>query len=119
MDMRDLLVHCCDRLDRNEFHCPTIDRTAAGQCLVSLSLRLDRTSICSLVPSSRAVCYKCALKVFKELAYQFRAQMKLADINSIALRHRDNCHYGKRCRTQYSKPAHAAKFNHACEQTKF
>ncbi len=28
--MRDLLVECCDRLDRNEFICHGIDRNAAS-----------------------------------------------------------------------------------------
>jgi hypothetical protein len=28
--MRDLLIECCDRLDRNEFFCHGIDRNATG-----------------------------------------------------------------------------------------
>jgi hypothetical protein len=72
-----------------------------------------------LVPSSKVVCYKCGLKMFKELAYQFRVQMKPDDIYPVIMRNRDNCYYGKRCRTQYTKPMHAEKLNHACDQTKF
>ncbi|CAF3932907.1 unnamed protein product [Adineta steineri] len=98
--MRDLLVECCDRLDRNEFTCIGIDRNAA-------------------IPSSKITCYKCGLKMFKELAYQFRASMKQDDITPVIMRNRDNCYYGHKCRTQYTKLNHAQKLNHACEQTKF
>ena len=34
--MRDLLTECCDRLDRNEFTCPGIDRNAASMFSFSL-----------------------------------------------------------------------------------
>jgi E3 ubiquitin-protein ligase CHFR len=71
------------------------------------------------VPSKRIVCYKCGLKIFKELAYQFRVAMKPNEIVPVAMRNRENCYYGKQCRTQYTKPIHAQKLNHACEQTKF
>ncbi|CAF1324115.1 unnamed protein product [Rotaria sordida] len=98
--IRDLLIECCDRLDRNEFTCSNIDRNAA-------------------VPSSKVVCYKCGLKMFKELVYQFRVHMKQDDIFPVIMRNRDNCYYGKRCRTQYTKIGHAQKLNHACEQIKF
>ncbi|CAF4467380.1 unnamed protein product, partial [Rotaria sp. Silwood2] len=98
--IRDLLIECCDRLDRNEFTCPGIDPNAA-------------------VPSSKVVCYKCGLKMFKELAYQFRVHMKQDDVFPVIMRNRDNCYYGRKCRTQYTKIGHAQKLNHACEQTKF
>ena len=71
-----------------------------------------------IVPSTKVVCYKCGLNIFRELAYQFRVAMKPTDILPMTLRKRENCFYGKHCRTQYTKPAHAQKFNHACEQTK-
>ena len=57
--------------------------------------------------------------MFKELAYQFRVHMKQDDIYPVTMRNRDNCYYGKRCRTQYTKGSHAQKFNHACDQIKF
>ncbi|CAF1251860.1 unnamed protein product [Rotaria sordida] len=98
--MRELLVECCRRLDRREFTYIGIDRNLA-------------------VSSTKIVCYKCGLKIFKELVYQFRVSMKQNDILPIALRNRENCYYGKQCRTQYTKPAHAQKYNHACEQIKF
>lgn len=71
-----------------------------------------------LVPSTKIVCYKCALKVFKQLAYQFRVAMRPSQILPVNLRYRDNCYYGRHCRTQYTKAGHAQKFNHACEQTR-
>lgn len=98
--MKDLLIECCNRLDRNEFTCPGIDRNTA-------------------IPSSKIVCYKCGLKLFKQLAYQFRFSMKPDDIQPVLMRNRNNCYYGKHCRTQYTKLTHAQNFNHACDQTKF
>jgi len=99
LTMRDLLVRCCDRLDRNEFQLAALANTA--------------------VPSSKVVCYKCGLNLFKQLAYEFRVRMTADEIHPIALRQRENCHYGRHCRTQFNKLAHAQKFNHACDQTKF
>jgi len=58
------------------------------------------------------------LNIFKDLAYQFRASMKPTDILPVNLRQRENCYYGKHCRTQHTKLGHAQKYNHACEQTK-
>jgi len=98
--MKDLLIECCDRLDRNELTCHGIVRN-------------------DTIPSSKVVCYKCGLKMFKDLAYQFRIHMKQDDILPVTMRNRDDCYYGKRCRTQYTKLPHAQKFNHACDQTKF
>jgi len=72
-----------------------------------------------IVPSKKIVCYKCGLNIFKQLAYQFRVGMKVNDILPITMRNRENCYYGKHCRTQYTKPGHAQKLNHACEQTRF
>ena len=72
-----------------------------------------------VAPSSKVVCYKCGLRIFKELAYQFRVALKPKDISPITMRNRENCYYGKHCRTQYTKPAHAHKYNHACEQIRF
>ncbi|CAF1199673.1 unnamed protein product [Rotaria sp. Silwood1] len=98
--MRELLIECCRRLDKREFTCTNIDRNHT-------------------VPSTKIVCYKCALKIFKELVFQFRISMKQNDILPITMRNRENCYYGKQCRTQYTKVSHAQKYNHACEQTKF
>lgn len=115
--MKDLLIDCCNRLDRNEFTCHGIDRQAASKFLL-LSFCIQFSSRSS-VPSSKIVCYKCGLKMFKELAYQFRVSLRPDDIHPVIMRNRDDCYYGKRCRTQFTKLAHAQKFNHACDQTKF
>ncbi len=45
--------------------------------------------------------------------------MKPTDILPITMRNREDCYYGKQCRTQYTKPAHAQKLNHACDQIRF
>ncbi len=115
--MRELLVECCQRLDRKEFTCSAIDRNVAGM-LFSLYMISLFNYLC-LVPSTKVVCYKCGLRMFKELAYQYRVAMKPKDILPTGMRNRENCYYGKQCRTQYTKAGHAQKFNHACEQKRF
>lgn len=114
--MRDLLVQCCDRLDRNEFQLAALTNTAGKSIrFVFFEIRF----LFFVVPSSKVVCYKCGLNLFKQLAYEFRVRMTPDEIHPIALRQRQNCHYGRHCRTQFNKLAHAQKFNHACDQTKF
>lgn len=120
MTMQDLLLECCKRLDRKEFTCTDIDRTHASKCLYSLEVVFwEGSRIRFLVPSKKVTCYKCGLNIFKQLAYQFRTSLKQNEILPMAMRNRDDCYYGKQCRTQYTKPAHAQKLNHACEQTRF
>ena len=116
LSLRDFLLHCCQRLDRKEFTSTHIDPTTPG-LFALIAFHFFLFSI--LVPSNKIVCYKCGLNIFKELAYQFRASMKKSDILPVVLRNRDDCYYGKQCRTQYTKPGHAQKLNHACVQTKF
>ncbi|CAF0730249.1 unnamed protein product [Didymodactylos carnosus] len=100
MSTKDLFISCCDNLDQKLFHCTGIDPNSA-------------------VPSEKVVCYQCGLKMFKELAYQFRFNMNRADIQPANMREREDCHWGHNCRTQYSKPYHAQKYNHCCEQLRF
>ncbi|CAF0775818.1 unnamed protein product, partial [Didymodactylos carnosus] len=97
---KDLLIACCDSLDQKLFQCTGIDPNIA-------------------VPSEKVVCYQCGLKMFKELAYQYRSNISHADIEPANMRERENCHWGRNCRTQYSKVYHAQKFNHCCEQILF
>lgn len=45
--------------------------------------------------------------------------MKPNDIYPITMRNREDCYYGKQCRTQSTKIGHAQKLNHACDQKRF
>lgn len=121
MSMRDFLLECCQRLDAREFHSPEIERNTTGRTIFFDRKKKSSTSRSRFisVPSKKILCYRCGLKIFKQLAYQFRAAMRPTDILPASMRHRDDCYYGKECRTQYTKSAHAQKFNHACEQIRF
>jgi len=101
MNIDDFLRQCCQRLDRREFQNVHFPRNSPD------------------VPSKKIVCYRCGLTIFKDLAFQFRLSMRLNDIHPSVLRHRENCYYGKECRTQFTKPGHAQKLNHACQQSRF
>jgi len=64
------------------------------------------------------VCQPCALKVMKELVYQFREKdVDPADLPP-AIVARQNCWWGRNCRTAITRSAHAAKLNHICAQTR-
>lgn len=93
-EMRDI---CMQKLDEGTYKC--IDQ-----------MRLNLTS-------ERTVCYPCALRNFKDLAYTFRSDIKKEDLPE-AVRRRNDCYWGKNCRTQKNKPHHAQNFNHICEQTR-
>lgn len=93
-EMRDI---CMQKLDEGTYKC--IDQR-----------RLNLTS-------ESTVCYPCALRNFKDLAYSFRSDIKKEDLPE-AVRRRNDCYWGKNCRTQKNKPHHAQNFNHICEQTR-
>uniref|UniRef100_A0A915JCY5 RING-type domain-containing protein n=1 Tax=Romanomermis culicivorax TaxID=13658 RepID=A0A915JCY5_ROMCU len=65
--------------------------------------------------SKSIICLACALKNLRDLAYEYRKRLQVED----KFRKRPNCWYGRNCRTQKTKLAHAEKLNHICEQTKF
>ncbi|XP_056004862.1 E3 ubiquitin-protein ligase CHFR-like isoform X2 [Ostrea edulis] len=93
-EMRDV---CMQKLDAGTYRCTD-------------QIRLQ-------VTSDSTVCYPCALRNFKDLAYAFRADIKKEDLPE-AVRRRADCYWGKNCRTQRNKPHHAQNFSHICEQTR-
>ncbi|XP_078337680.1 E3 ubiquitin-protein ligase CHFR-like isoform X2 [Crassostrea virginica] len=93
-EMRDV---CMQKLDEGTYKC--IDQNRAR------------------FSSESTVCYPCALRNFRDLAYAFRADIKKEDLPEN-VRRRNDCYWGKNCRTQRNKPHHAQNFNHICEQTR-
>jgi len=67
---------------------------------------------------SDVVCFSCGLRYFKELAYQYRAQMPREELPSEVTA-RGDCYWGRNCRTQQHKNDHARRYNHICEQTRY
>eukprot|EP01102_Stenamoeba_stenopodia_P017307 TRINITY_DN6185_c0_g1_i1.p1 TRINITY_DN6185_c0_g1~~TRINITY_DN6185_c0_g1_i1.p1 ORF type:complete len:610 (-),score=108.48 TRINITY_DN6185_c0_g1_i1:60-1889(-) len=70
------------------------------------------------IKSTSHTCHACATNVFGALCYDYRASIPSAEFPE-SVRRRNNCHYGKNCRTQKTKEDHAKRFNHICEQIKF
>lgn len=62
-------------------------------------------------------CLGCASHFFSKTLFYYRLSIPKEKLPDYA--NRDNCYYGKSCRTQFSKFDHAKKLNHICEQTKF
>lgn len=67
------------------------------------------------VNSNSAMCYTCGLRNFKELAYQYRRDIPKEDLPENVQKRQD-CYWGKNCRTQRTRPHHAQNFSHVCDQ---
>lgn len=63
-------------------------------------------------------CRDCAQDVLKSGIYALRERIPPADLPAN-VRDRENCWYGRGCRTQGHRPDHAERMNHICEQTRF
>ncbi|XP_028410485.1 E3 ubiquitin-protein ligase CHFR-like [Dendronephthya gigantea] len=100
-NIQDLLSKCLEKLDTKTY--TTTD----------LVMKPELSSIFIL-------CYRCALKNLKELAFQFRRDIPNEELPA-AVTSRPHCHWGKNCRTQTNpnNPHHASRYNHICEQTRF
>lgn len=63
------------------------------------------------------LCYACSLWIFKDLAYSYRKNIPKDQLPG-EVTSRPDCYWGHNCRTQRSKPEHARRFNHICDQTR-
>eukprot|EP01156_Anaeramoeba_ignava_P000572 Anaeramoba_ignava/a107418_5.p1 GENE.a107418_5~~a107418_5.p1 ORF type:complete len:123 (+),score=28.96 a107418_5:37-405(+) len=61
--------------------------------------------------SNSLICKNCFIPFLNELLYGYR--VKIDD----QFPKRDNCWYGRNCRTQTHKLSHCQRYNHICEQT--
>lgn len=62
-------------------------------------------------------CRGCGMGVLRALVYALRERIPDGELPARA-QGRGKCWYGRNCRTQAHKPAHASKLNHICEQTR-
>ena len=107
LSIKDLLETCCQKLDEGTYHCTD-----------SRSSRMS---------SSTRTCYSCAMKNFKDLVYLYRKAIPSDELPGEAccieflsfisrgffftlsadVIRRPDCWYGRECRTQLNKLAHA------------
>lgn len=64
------------------------------------------------------MCHRCGLLYLRELAHQYRRDIPLTEL-ADDITSREDCHWGRNCRTQQHSARHARRFNHICEQTRF
>ncbi|XP_060073943.1 E3 ubiquitin-protein ligase CHFR-like isoform X2 [Ylistrum balloti] len=87
------------------------------QCLAKVDTGVfsfrDPTTI--QINGGTPICYACALRKFKDLAYQYRFSIPRNDLPA-EVTSRPDCHWGKNCRTQRHNINHAQRFNHICDQ---
>ena len=116
-------------LSSNSVHSSTSPSTAASNAAASGSTTSSSSSStasafpghvtsASQMKSDTLLCRSCALKVMKELIYQFREKdVAKADLPP-AVAARPDCWWGRNCRTALCRHAHAEKLNHVCPQTR-
>lgn len=62
-------------------------------------------------------CRSCGSCVLSSLVYTLRERIPPAELPARA-QGRETCWYGRNCRTQRTRPAHAARLNHICNGTR-
>lgn len=97
LTIKEMLQVCMEKLDSKDYTC-TDSRTF-------------------LINSKSRVCYSCALKNFRDLAYLYRRDIPQTDMRKEHAT-REDCHWGRDCTTQYHKLIHSSKYNHVCERVK-
>jgi len=108
MTKEDLFDWCVSQLDSGQISLPSRLNSGLGRPYPGMVVIEE-------VKGDSLVCYNCALKFFKEIAYSYRAGLSPADLPLSA--RRPDCWWGHECRTAKTKPEHAAKLNHICEKT--
>ena len=121
----DFLNDCCDRITSGDFTTlGNLNKASLRRSLVchTTVVHVDRvTPLWFLLTSldcfasdqvrrfspESVVCFACGLRNFKELAYQYRSTISNHKLPAVVTS-RPDCYWGKNCRTQRSKAAHAA-----------
>ena len=83
MTVDDLFRACCEKMSSGVYTCQN-----------------------SAVTTTTVSCHYCVMKYFKELVYQYRRDIPSSELPAEVIG-RTNCYWGKECRTQYTKLAHA------------
>lgn len=60
------------------------------------------------------ICTDCFNTVWEDLVYRYREGIQ--SLMPEAVKKRQNCWYGKECKTQTHNPGHAKNFNHICNK---
>ncbi|KAI9342792.1 hypothetical protein DFJ73DRAFT_842391 [Zopfochytrium polystomum] len=95
-------------------------KVAAG----TLEVRATNVSVSSepgaagvLVSGDAHCCIQCATKIFAEFCYLYRRAIDPTDLPDN-VKNREDCWYGRQCRTQSHNPRHAQTRNHVCDATR-
>lgn len=99
ISVSDMVKELITKFENKEYHPPT-------------------TSGLTSFTSSSAVCKDCSNKILSELTYIYRSKISMDDL-PVEAHCRNDCYWGRNCRTQKHNPDHCRRYNHICEQTKF
>ncbi|XP_063448138.1 E3 ubiquitin-protein ligase CHFR-like [Mytilus trossulus] len=112
MSVKQVLRESLVKLDTGQYTCPG-KFWIKKMTMENLSKRQHQSRFA--INSNTALCYTCGLRNFKELAYQYRKDIPRDDLPEDAQKRQD-CYWGKNCRTQRTRPHHAKNFSHICDQ---
>ncbi|KAG2388793.1 hypothetical protein C9374_000232 [Naegleria lovaniensis] len=85
-------------------------------CMTSLENGTFTNPTYTSVTTETRVCKQCAIKVFSDLIYQYRAAIPNSELPQ-SVTSRPNCWYGMECRTMSHNRGHAQRYNHICPNT--
>lgn len=113
LSVEDLFRRCCAAAasGTTALAAPPAEPGAAGASAA------DTSSTVALLPDD-CLCHACAQRVFAQRIFAWRADQIARERTAAPTAALPDCYYGKNCRTQRHNAAHAAKFNHVCEQTR-
>lgn len=87
------------------------------QKIASGEYSTSKTSNGKQARSTDYCCFACATQIFSQLVYNYRAAIPKSSLpREVA--ERQDCWYGRECRTQTHNLNHAKRLNHICENIK-
>ncbi|KAL9648751.1 hypothetical protein ABK040_003687 [Willaertia magna] len=104
---RDILVNYVQSksLTVDQLYNTCVDKFESGE--------YTTTQYPSLTSNSK-ICRSCAMLVFSDLLYCYRANIPNTELPQ-SVTSRPNCWYGKECRTQTHNRGHSQRYNHICD----
>lgn len=85
-------------------------------CMTNLENGTFTNPTYTAVTTETRVCKLCAIKVFSDLIYAYRAEIPNSELPQ-SVTSRPNCWYGMECRTMTHNRGHAQRYNHICPNT--
>eukprot|EP00245_Coleochaete_scutata_P012303 TRINITY_DN4746_c1_g4_i1.p1 TRINITY_DN4746_c1_g4~~TRINITY_DN4746_c1_g4_i1.p1 ORF type:complete len:446 (+),score=56.53 TRINITY_DN4746_c1_g4_i1:96-1433(+) len=108
LSLKEVVASCVQKLNSGEFELPKIGLMTPRGGRSHLPYPFVPPTP---VTSSSTVCNLCADVVVADLLYLYRRSISKEDLEDK----REDCWYGRECRTQFHNVEHGRRLNHICE----